>query len=119
GNAIASPNTSTGWNSNYNVLITSNAAFMGNWGGTGQTISQWRTSSSGEKQSWSTTTSNLSASNLFTDISTGNLNIQSGNSEAWIVNGKGIPVSGQTTDYSGNTRSASVTTGVSDIGSNE
>ena len=106
--------------SNYNIFVSSNANTIGEWGsGVDRTIDQWRTSSGGDIQTWSTTSSVINASNLFTSISTGNLNINSGNTEAWLVHGKGIAISGQNTDYSGNARSTAITGGTTDIGSNE
>jgi hypothetical protein len=115
---------STGWSSsasNYNLLVSSNASTIGEWGvGINRTIDEWRTSSGGDKQSWSTTSGSLNASNLFTSLSAGNLNIQTSNVEAWVVSGKGIAVAGQNTDFGGvDTRSVLITTGVTDIGSDE
>jgi hypothetical protein len=93
---------------------------VGEWGsGTNRSIDQWRTSSGGDKHTWSTTSGSLSASNLFTSIGTGNLNIQTGNSVAWIVSGKGIAVSGQSTDYNGNSRVTTISGGCTEIGSHE
>jgi hypothetical protein len=105
--------------SNYNVLIASNSATIATWGAADQTIDQWRTSSSCDKHTWSTTSGSLSASNLFQGISSGNLNINTGNYEAWIVTGKGIAISGQSTDFEGTTRPTAVTSGTSDIGADE
>jgi hypothetical protein len=110
-------------NTNYNTYIGSDATTIGLWGSTDQTISQWRTSiATGpgqDKQTWSTVTGLFNVSNLFADITNGNLNIQNGNQEAWIVNGKGIPVTGFGTDYNGNSRSTTIAGGVTDIGSHE
>ncbi|MCX7878947.1 MAG: T9SS type A sorting domain-containing protein, partial [Ignavibacteria bacterium] len=110
-------------NTNYNTYIGSDATTIGLWGSTDQTIAQWRTSiASGpgqDKQTWSTVTSSFNVSNLFVDITNGNLNIQAGNQEAWIINGKGIPVTGFGTDYNGNSRSTTISGGVTDIGSHE
>jgi hypothetical protein len=113
----------TGWTaaaSNYNVFLGSNASTIGEWlAGIDQTIAQWRTSSGGEQQTWSTTTSIVNPVNLFTSISGGNLNIQSGNTEAWLVSGKGIAIAGQNSDYSGNVRVMLISAGCTDIGANE
>jgi len=115
--------SATGWASgasNYNVFVAPNSSRVGEWlSGTGTTIDQWRTSSSGDAQSWSTASGTLSAANLFTSISSGNLLIQSGNTEAWIVSGKGTFIAGQNVDYENNTRQVAVTGGVTDIGSDE
>lgn len=113
----------TGWSaasSNYNVLVSSNANTVGAWNtGSNCTIDQWRTSSGGDKRSWSVTSAQISASNLFTSISSGNLNIQSGNAEAWLVSGKGIAVGGQNIDYEGTARVTTIQGGTTDIGSDE
>lgn len=119
-NTISPPTLN--WNStasNYNVFISSDANTIGEWGTNDQTIAQWRTSSGGDMQTWSTTSSVINATNLFSSISSGNLNINSGNTEAWLVHGKGIAISGQNTDYNGNARSTSISGGTTDIGSNE
>ncbi len=112
----------TGWSaaaSNYNAFVSSNANTVAEWMGTNRTIDQWRTSSGGDKQSWSVTTAQITAANLFSSIPSGNLNIQSGNSSAWLVSGKGIAVAGQNTDYEGTTRVTAITGGTTDIGSDE
>lgn len=106
--------------SNYNVYVSSNSATICLNNATDQTIDQWRTSASGQdNQTWSTTSSDINASNLFSNISSGNLNINTANSEAWLVSGKGIAITGQSTDFSGNSRFVSVGSGTTDIGSNE
>ncbi len=114
---------STGWSStasNYNVFVSANANTIGEWNiGTNRTMDQWRTSSGGDKQSWSVTSAQISATNLFTSIANGDLNIISGNSSAWLVSGKGIAVSGQNTDYEGNSRATSISGGTTDIGADE
>ncbi len=104
---------------NYNVLVSPNAATVGRWNGTNETIAAWRTASASDKLSWSTTSAGVLAINLFTSIPTGNLRINSANTEAWLVSGKGIALASVTSDIDGNSRSASVTTGVTDIGANE
>lgn len=118
GNEIGDTNwTSTA--SNYNVFISSSASTIGTWGTLDRTIDEWRTSCNGDKHTWSTTSSSLSATSLFQSISTGDLRINSGNSVAWIVSGKGIAISGQSTDYEGNSRPTTIGGGVSDIGADE
>jgi hypothetical protein len=121
GNTNSTP--ATGWSStasNYNVFVSSNSNTIGEWGsGVSRTIDLWRTSSGGDRQTWSTTSSVINASNLFNSISTGNLNINSSNTEAWLVAGKGIAVSGQNIDYDGNTRATTIGGGCTDIGADE
>jgi hypothetical protein len=109
-----------GLTSNYNAFVSVDANTMGYFTGSDQTFAQWKTSISGDAQSYATTTSVISAGNLFNSIANGNLNINSGNSEAWLVSGKGTYISGQSTDFDGvDTRSVSLSTGVTDIGSDE
>lgn len=110
------PNTA----SNYNLLVSANPNKIGEWGsGTNRTINQWRTSSGGDNSSWSSTSDSIIASNLFTSIADGNLNIKPGLGATWYVNGKGIALPTYGTDFNGNSRSMTVTTGATDIGSNE
>ena len=112
-----------GWSStasNYNTLIGSSSAAIGEWGlGISQTIEQWRTSSDGDKLSWCTTSSSFSLSSLFTNLSISDLTINTSNSESWIVSGKGIAISSETTDCNGDSRVSSVSSGVTDIGCDE
>lgn len=118
--AIYSTNTTAGTiNANYNVYIGSNAATIGLWGATDQTFAQWKTSLARDQQSWSTVTSDINPANLLQDITTGNLNINTANTEAWIVSGKGIALSSVNSDFSGNSRFTSVGSGTTDIGADE
>lgn len=121
GNESATP--ATGWTaaaSNYNTLITFNPFTAGEWvSGTSRTIEQWRGSSGGDSMSWSTTASNIPATNLFTNIANGNLNINTSNQESWIVSGKGIALASMNLDYNGDVRVTTVTGGCTDIGSDE
>lgn len=118
GNEVGAANW-TNTSANYNVYISSNINTIATWGASDQTIQQWRISSSGDKHTWSTISSSLSASNLFTSIASGDLRIKSGNTEAWIVSGKGIAIAGQNTDYEGNTRPTTINAGCTDIGVDE
>jgi hypothetical protein len=104
---------------NYNVLISSNSSTIGRWVGTNGTIAAWRTSSGGDNQSWSTASGNLSASNLFVSVSTGDLRINTANTEAWIVSGKGIAIASVNSDFDGNARATTITGGCTDIGADE
>lgn len=118
GNEIGSTNwTST--SANYNVYISSNINTIAIWGTNDQTIDQWRTSSGGDKHTWSTTSTILNASNLFNNISQGDLSINTNSYEAWIVSGKGTAFSGVNSDYNGNSRAVSISGGCTDIGAFE
>ena len=118
-----SANLLAGWPSNasnYNVLISVNTAENCEWGaGNPQPIAQWVTLSGGDKNSWGTSTSTLNPANLLTNISTGDLSIVSGNSAAWIVSGKGIALTGQNIDYTGDSRFTLISNGCTDIGADE
>ena len=107
------------FSSNYNVLISSNNGTIGRWIGTNNTFTAWKTSSAGDKQSWSTLNTTITQANLFNSVLTGDLRIKSGNTEAWIVSGKGIAVAGVNTDYEGTARSSAITSGTTDIGADE
>lgn len=108
-------------NSNYNVYLGSNASTIGLWGVTDQTIDQWRTSigSGRDMQTWSTTTGTINPSNLFTNIGSGNLSINNSNTEAWLSSGKGIAIGTINSDFFGNSRVTSISSGVTDIGAQE
>ncbi|HTN44814.1 MAG TPA: T9SS type A sorting domain-containing protein [Flavipsychrobacter sp.] len=123
GNTNAAPATGWGANvSNYNLLVSTAAAYVGEWGsGSNKDFVNWKTSSSGDGNSWSTDASAVPALNLFADPNNGNLNINTANPEAWYVNGRGVQIAGVTADY-GNPlagRSTTVPGGAPDIGSDE
>jgi hypothetical protein len=109
----------TNTSSDFNVYIATDINAIAIWGGTNQTIQQWRDSAQCDKHTWSTTSGSLSATSLFTSIPNGNLNINSSNSAAWIVSGKGLAIAGYGTDFEGNARPTAISSGCSDIGSDE
>jgi hypothetical protein len=114
---------SSGWSStasNYNVFVSADTNTIAAWGaGVNRTIDQWRISSGGDKHTYSVTSAEITAANLFNSVSGGNLNINTGNYEAWLVSGKGIALSGQNTDYEGNLRATTISGGTTDIGADE
>jgi hypothetical protein len=103
----------------YNLYISSNINTIATWGTLDRTIEQWRVSSSGDKHTWSTTSSVINPSNLFINISTGDLKINTSNWQAWIVSGKALAIAGMTTDAEGNPRPSVISSGCPDIGSHE
>jgi len=87
--------------------------------GTPETFEAWKTAK-GDNTSYGITASGLTATNLFNDISTGDLDIKSANSESWFVNGKGTQLAGFPDDYgAAGVRSVTVAGGMTDIGSDE
>jgi len=118
GNEVGYDNWTTS-SADYNVYIAPDANRIGIWGGSNLNIYQWRDSCLGDKHTWSTTSSVIAPTSLFNNVSTGNLSINTGNWQAWIVSGKGIAIAGSGLDYSGNSRPTVVTGGCSDIGSHE
>jgi hypothetical protein len=118
GNEVGSNNW-TNTSSNYNVFVSSNINTIAVWGSADQTIQQWRTSSGGDKHTWSTTSSSVNPVNLFNNIANCDLTIKTGNYEAWLVSGKGIGIADVSVDYQGNARPTAVSGGCSDIGADE
>ncbi|MCI1186996.1 T9SS type A sorting domain-containing protein [Hymenobacter sp. DH14] len=125
--AIGTAST-TGWSataSDYNLLISPSATAVGNWGGVALSFAGWKAAqpagSGGDASSLSTTSATVAAANLFTDLVTGNLDINPANPEAWYANGTGVQVAGQTGDFGSATtgRSTTVAAGGTDIGSDE
>jgi hypothetical protein len=118
GNEVGRTNW-TNTSSDYNVYISPNSSSVAIWGALNQNIYQWRDSSFGDKHTWSTTSSDVTGTSLFNNVSSGDLSINTANWQAWIVAGKGIAISGLSADYYGNPRSSSVSNGCTDIGSHE
>ena len=106
--------------SNYNVFVTPDSTHIGEWGtGNAQDITQWRTISGGDNQTWYAKNTELTPAGLFANLSTGDLHINSSNSAAWLVSGKGLALTGQNTDFDGNARSVTIAGGVTDVGADE
>lgn len=125
--AISNSTTTSNWtttSSNYNVLISPDTNKVGEWGsGVAVSFAGWKAAqtggSGGDANSWSGTTAYIPAGNLFTNTATGTLTINTANKEAWLVNGKGIAVTGEADDFS-SAAVRSVTAGLpTDIGANE
>ena len=106
--------------SNYNLFITPNSSIIGQWWYSNVSFSTWKTNSSCDAGSWYIQSSSITYTDLFTDPANGNLSVNSGNSAAWYVSGKGMPLTGYSDDFnSAGCRSVLVSTGATDIGSNE
>jgi hypothetical protein len=121
--AVFVENTGSNWTPssfNYNTYITRDTAEIGYWGGTDCSFNQWKTLSGTDKQSWSASATEVNPLNLYINPGIGNLSINTANPEAWIVSGKGLPLSYVSTDFEGNTRPTYVLYNQpTDIGSDE
>lgn len=98
----------------YNLLVTANTNTVGEWGVGPNNIAAWRTNSTSDVLSYyvqsGTGAGQLNIANLFTNPATGNLGLQTANSEVWYVFGKGITgaqINNLNRDYAGNARSTS------------
>ncbi|MCE2787977.1 MAG: IPT/TIG domain-containing protein [Bacteroidota bacterium] len=119
----ATNNTWTANSSNHNLLVAANASLIGLWGLSDQNLSQWIVNTGGSdvfsyaatSTTGSSSASNLNLNNLFTNIATGNLGIQTSNAEVWYVFGKGIAgsaINNLSEDFSGISRSTAAGTGI-------
>lgn len=118
--AIGTGNTSN-WTSNYNFLASKDVNRIGNWNNSAKSFATWQTSG-GDANGWSVQSGSaplLDPANLFSDYTNGNLNVKTSGTECWYLNGKGMPLSSYNSDYAGNSRSTVITSGTTDIGSNE
>lgn len=110
-----------------NVFIGNGATLGSNFelNATAKTFTQYKaafTGSGKDANSYSLNSADVTIANLFSDVSTGNLNIITTNQEAWLVAGKGVQlgIAGLTdVDYNGNVRSTTIAGGKTSIGSHE
>ncbi|HRE41798.1 MAG TPA: hypothetical protein PLG90_10745 [Ignavibacteria bacterium] len=103
--------------SNYNMYHSSDPLLIAQVNTTSYNFNGWKTLSGDDLQSVSPNT--LTLSNLFTNVSTADLNVIEANIESWILNGNALPLNGIDFDFNGNKRSDSLQTGSSDIGADE
>lgn len=86
---------------------------------TAESFSAWVTAK-GDNTSYGSIASGITYSDLFTDVTTGDLNIRNDNSVCWNVKGKGTALTGQADDYGATgVRSTTVAGGSTCIGSDE
>ncbi len=106
---------------NYNTYIVSDTNKVCQWYiNNFCSFKEWKDSTESDNQSWCAGSAEINPANLFIDAANGNLNINYANPEAWIVSGKGMPLSYVSTDLEGNIRSTSVLYNQpTDIGSDE
>ena len=110
-----------------NVFIGNGAILGSNFelNATAKTFALYKaafTGSGKDANSYSLNSADVTIANLFSDVTTGNLNIVTSNQEAWFVAGKGVQLAlaGLTNvDYNGNVRSTTVAGGKTSIGSHE
>ncbi len=107
--------------SNYNLFVAADTSRSFFWGATSVlSMSNWRTATGGDANSYITPAFILPASQLFQDSSKGNLNIDTTNSICWYVNGKGNPINTIDADFNDyGIRSPNISAGPVDIGSHE
>lgn len=121
-------NTSiTDMNSDNNVYVGNGPTSGSNFelGSTAATFTAYKaafTGSGKDVNSYSINAADLTVANLYSDVTTGNLNIVTTNAEGWLVAGKAaqLAVAGLTdVDYNGNVRSTTAAGGKTSIGSHE
>jgi hypothetical protein len=124
--AIANvPSTpATNWDANtsgYNLLVAAKSSSIGAWGSTFTPLSfdQLQSTSGGDQTSWSDTANNVPSSDLFRNLATGNLSLDTSNNKCWYAAGKGIALAGNNLDYNGNPRSTTIADGAVDIGADQ
>lgn len=118
---------STGGKNNYNLLIIpAGGSITGVWNGVSMNFAAWKTttlcdylSPIAENTAAITNGSQINTNNFFTSAASGNLNINTSNSEAWFSKGLGNPISTVSNDYNGNARSTTVAGGSVCLGSHE
>ena len=114
----------TSTNSNNNLFVGNGPSSGNNFelSLAASSFSSWKSAFTGSGKdfySFSINSSDIDINNLFNDYASGDLNIKNSNSENWLVNGKGIAVSGITDDF-GETNVRNTTSGeATDIGSDE
>lgn len=104
-------NTWVSTSSQYNLLVTTNANAVGQWGTNPQNYTNWIASATSDIRSYyipsGSGAGQLNLNNLFTSTSSGDLGIQTTNAEAWYLSGKavaGVTVNNLATDYAGTAR---------------
>jgi len=113
----------TGATINYNLHVVPNTSTAIYHNGAARTwLNYYSVQNTSDRFSWCENTTNLAATSLFTNTTTSDLTINSGNSACWYVNGKGWPISGIQYDWEGDIgdeRSQAVNGGGTDIGADE
>ncbi len=122
GFAVGSTLAVSNANFNHNMLICADTAILATIGGGSFGWNAFNgLYTAGPNTNWAEKSINVSATNLFTNTINGDLGIVAANSEAWYVNGKGLPIAGMSGDYAtaSGVRSVTPSAGSIDIGSRE
>lgn len=109
-------------NCNYNLFSTRDSVkvISFNGGGSANSLNDWRNASGADRDSYFVHADTIPFLSFFADTAVNNLNINNLNPYCWAVNGKGKPLAGIVSDFDDNNiRSADITTGSTDIGSDE
>ncbi len=121
-NEVLGTTSGSGWlEANYNFLETSNPATVGLWGNADRNITEWRTTTLNDGNSWSEASAVVNPTALFVDVANGNLNVAVNSPLSWYLNGKGIAgakINSLNTDFVGNSRGTTLGFGI-DIGAHE
>lgn len=105
-----------------NLYITSKTGALNRLKTTVATdLNQWRTISGKDAASYATTALVVPPDSLFRSAATGDLDINTGTTASWLVNGKGMPIADAYNDFrdGSHIRSVEISTGATDIGSDE
>ena len=103
---------------NFYVVNDTNRSFL--WNSDTLSLSEWRSVTDNGVNSIGTLSSEINPTDLFANAFIGDLNINIYHPSSWYVNGKGIPVNYINDDFhDADVRSTLITTGASDIGSDE
>ncbi|HBO74690.1 MAG TPA: hypothetical protein DD653_08400 [Marinilabiliales bacterium] len=122
-------NPTGGWGSaasNYNLYSVNVSGDFGYWNVSALNFANWKTTTASDQDAtcWISTTGtsdaeNLNLTQLFTNISAGDLSIITANTESWAVNGAAQPLTEVSTDFSGTGRSTLPSNGATDCGAFE
>ncbi len=118
---VSSTNAITAANLGYNLLVANDTAILAQLGGIPYGWAGLNTLYPLYNTNWTAKVTDIPAEQLFIDTAVANLGIIPTNPTAWYVHGKALPLAGITGDFNtaSGLRSASPSSGASDIGSVE
>lgn len=117
--AVNFESTSGTIESDYNLMVGSNATYLNKWGSSYYSFSQWKTNSLKDVFSLGESTSTISSANMFFDATDGNLLLKNDDETCWYSNGNGLALSEVATDFEGDARITHYSNGSTDIGADE